>query len=105
MKKLFLIVMLAVITALSLNAVVGCKKKKVDSASDSTSMMIDDSVKFVGGSESAQQSEETSLKGSESVTAGRGFVKRKRRKRRAISRGFFSVERIGFRIGFKVEGI
>lgn len=67
MKKLFLIVMLAVITALSLNAVVGCKKKKVDSASDSTSMMIDDSVKFVGGSESAQQSEETSLKGSESV--------------------------------------
>lgn len=53
MKKLFLIVMLAVITALSLNAVVGCKKKKVDSASDSTSMMIDDSVKFVGGSESA----------------------------------------------------
>lgn len=36
MKKLFLIVMLAVITALSLNAVVGCKKKKVDSASDSS---------------------------------------------------------------------
>lgn len=79
MKKLFLIVMLAVVTALSLNAVVGCKKKKVDSASDSTSMMIDDSVKFVGGSESAQQSEETSLKGQRKrKTAGRGFVKRKR---------------------------